>query len=555
MSVVYSQLKCDAPFNEYIILAGHTASSSSSSRPFLFTTRCELVKTEKVTTSDSLWSDFDFQAHSDFPKYNLAMLFEHLKVSDKSLERWAQNVVGPKSIIGDVHVTAWLYSLLLPMYKQDLQFTEDTALAAFRAGLVPFLASTDNRPACAVLKHFHLRKEWKLPVLVAEVHSSGPYVNSLSKTVADLIDQLRLLRCFNSEAIDKCVGFTFPTYPTEEKQFLECVTVVTVMFKDFRFCVSMQKLSINQVQSTVSQALANASNFHAYEPSFCFIRFNKGELEKIATILSSRDVKQIASKHSILILSNNCYWKYIPQVYERENVLLLSDKIKQKAKHTLVYSDECRVSTMKFLAFPAQLHPLRSEDVSECLTDFLLRTADALNELHSLGFAHLDVRIPNICFYKGDDQYDVILIDVGRSRELGIQDVTGYVGEMYQATKCIDNCDDDPEDWTTEHLDWKQMGLLAVRVLTNYKYNDKEIVAEYKAARPRSPFTTLTTDHCLRKLIMNGKKIVYFCNKSIDIAYFSMCVGIWDEEACRNSQDIQKHQVKSLDSILSRRMQ
>ena len=167
-----------------------------------------------------------------------------------------------------------------------------------------------------------------------------------------------------------------------------------------------------------------------------------------------------------------------------------------------VYSDQCRVLAMKFLAFPAQLPPLRSRDVGECLSDFLHRTAEALKELHSLGYAHLDVRVPNICFYKNSNSYHVILIDVDRCREIIVQDVTGYVGEMYKYTRSADPCV--PETWTTEHLDWKQLGLLAVRVLTEYKYSDEEIVTSFSKKSTRSPFT----DQCLKKLIMDGKRIV-----------------------------------------------
>ena len=36
----------------------------------------------------------------------------------------------------------------------------------------------------------------------------------------------------------------------------------------------------------------------------------------------------------------------------------------------------------------------------DCLVDFMIRTADALQELHHFGFAHLIMRIPNICFTK-----------------------------------------------------------------------------------------------------------------------------------------------------------
>ena len=70
----------------------------------------------------------------------------------------------------------------------------------------------------------------------------------------------------------------------------------------------------------------------------------------------------------------------------------------------------------RFYSFPAQLPPLSTAEVSMCLIDFMVRTALALQELHGFGYAHLDVRIPNICFSKEKnaegEYYDVKLIDL-----------------------------------------------------------------------------------------------------------------------------------------------
>ena len=84
-----------------------------------------------------------------------------------------------------------------------------------------------------------------------------------------------------------------------------------------------------------------------------------------------------------------------------------------------------------FFAFPAQLPPLTEDEVTECLYDFMMMTATALIEFHDFCFAHLDVRIPNICFAQNGDEYIVKLIHLDQSIEDKVVGVSGYNGEMY----------------------------------------------------------------------------------------------------------------------------
>ena len=92
--------------------------------------------------------------------------------------------------------------------------------------------------------------------------------------------------------------------------------------------------------------------------------------------------------------------------------------------------------------------------------DYMTMTAMALNELHDNGFAHLDVRIPNICFAKDyDGKYMVKLIDLDRCKYAKDRTGSSYEGEMYRA----------PHGWTCDQLDWKQLGLLAAEIILKGK--------------------------------------------------------------------------------------
>ena len=92
-------------------------------------------------------------------------------------------------------------------------------------------------------------------------------------------------------------------------------------------------------------------------------------------------------------------------------------------------------------------------------------TATALEELHNFGFAHLDVRIPNICFAKeGTDQYIVKLIDLDRCATNHRSVAFKWKGEMY-----INRSN---EKWLPSRYDWKQLGLLAANAIFDCSYDD-----------------------------------------------------------------------------------
>ena len=52
-----------------------------------------------------------------------------------------------------------------------------------------------------------------------------------------------------------------------------------------------------------------------------------------------------------------------------------------------------------------------------------------------------------------------------------------------------------PLDWTTDKLDWKQLGLLAGRVITKHQKSDEAIISA----------TFVCGHQCLEELISEGK--------------------------------------------------
>lgn len=70
-------------------------------------------------------------------------------------------------------------------------------------------------------------------------------------------------------------------------------------------------------------------------------------------------------------------------------------------------------NTVRVFEFPLMpYYPMDLDEVSHCMQGFTETVVDAINQLHRLGFAHADIRLPNICF---NDRFEAVLIDFDRA--------------------------------------------------------------------------------------------------------------------------------------------
>ena len=72
------------------------------------------------------------------------------------------------------------------------------------------------------------------------------------------------------------------------------------------------------------------------------------------------------------------------------------------------------IAGVEFFRYPHIKHdPLTRAEAKRCLMALYRGLYNALEEVHSkLGLAHMDVRLPNICF---NNLYEPVLIDLDRS--------------------------------------------------------------------------------------------------------------------------------------------
>ena len=170
-------------------------------------------------------------------------------------------------------------------------------------------------------------------------------------------------------------------------------------------------------------------------------------------------LKQVESRFSLVFTDNkHYYFKYAPR-YEHTLFRLL---VAQKEKSSLiVYPEKQQLvvgdKQVCFFLYERQEHQLTDFESSE-LIHYLCSIAagikHALDEFHRCGYAHLDVRLPNVCYHQGN----VTLIDLDRAVPCSERSVKYGNSFMYTfpekgATK------------TAELLDWKQLGLLIYSIL------------------------------------------------------------------------------------------
>ena len=350
---------------------------------------------------------------------------------------------------------------LLPDHQPPVKVAGDRHVGAFSTHLHPFTSSLIVRPDGMILTS----KE-EVPMFCLEVHSGREYINTVAKSVANLIDQLRLLRCFYPNVV-KVSGFVFPKLPKINwnglviDKNLSCVTQVEVHWENFHFQVRFKVLRKDMVSDTVkcviedqlSQLQVSPLKFHHF-----FIRLLPQDLALIAAIEnSSEELEQVQSKFSIIVKSPTTYYKVLPRGEEEMRLTRFISKASSEplsATEGIVLPTSHLYKNLEFFLFDAQDEPpLTRDDAANCLGDLVQQVAAVLERMHELEWAHLDVRLPNICFTQDGH---VRLIDLDRVHHLYDVCLDEYRGSfLYQL----------PDDVPITGVDWRQLGVLIYSVL------------------------------------------------------------------------------------------
>ena len=149
-------------------------------------------------------------------------------------------------------------------------------------------------------------------------------------------------------------------------------------------------------------------------PHDYFLALSDSDLSHLENILGIESLEQCESHYSILVKDDKHYYKYIPYSPQRQLVRdLCYDGCNVdhpiSIQHLVLPTLRVRSHIVLF-QFDAQPHqPLSKVEARKCIRDFVSQAKRALEELHQLKYAHIDVRLPNFCF---SHNYEAMLIDL-----------------------------------------------------------------------------------------------------------------------------------------------
>lgn len=397
--------------------------------------------------------------------YDLGKLFSTYNMNcDEAMKQYTKHVHGATSSEYDTAV--WILGVLYTHERQLYGcYTGErkwlvSSLPKMKDRIAPMITNLSILTDCLI--EVKVASHW-VAVVIIEKHSSTSsststsYRNSVCKTVSNVVDMFRVLRLHNAE-LEKVYGFCFPKMGTDSM-----VTKVEVSFdvQHFSFKAKCIQLVIGDVQSEVLSVFASAVK---YLPSTCdkvpstyFLRLNEKELDgmKNKLELDSTDyLLQEPTTHSVLLQNGKYFFKLILH----DN--LVSTIPSHTCEHIIQLTKKPIGNNLLMYSSPALIPPLAPGEIQMCLSNFMVLVAAALQSLHDLGYAHLDVRVPNVCFKRNQDNAHIaVLIDLDRASPAENLEAAIYKGEMYEKKG---------SRWSHAQLDWRQLGILGCRVSKEY---------------------------------------------------------------------------------------
>ena len=337
--------------------------------------------------------------------------------------------------------------------------------------LPDLFCTTKQRPDIWILEGEDRRN---VVILVAEVHSGkGPegYRETLNKEVIGLMTQLRMLRYQYN--INQVVGFVLPN--SSEPFF---VTKVTVRFEELYFYYAFQRVSSwKDVKASVKAGYQvnkdaigqlgpslNSGDIRAYP-----IKLTEAELGDLSNAFHLQEgviMKQLQSWNSFILQGDNGkVYKFCLNKQNYTNTALFTFTIKKlqhekpRIDRLLLHEQELPVFNLDnpFLQFPAAIPPLSASEARKCLVALLRSTKEAIDQLHSFNYAHLDIRLPNICFRNDGEKVYAVLIDFERvTNNIGSDAIPKYHSCLYRFLEGRLTCG---------QCDFMQLGWMAVWIL------------------------------------------------------------------------------------------
>lgn len=357
--------------------------------------------------------------------------------------------------------------------------------------------------------------------LISEVHSGNSvsaYEQTAFKTLIGLVTHFRYLRMKCD--VHSVIGFTFPNMV--DRFF---VTKVTVSYNDFRFYYAFKVIEMGDVPKELKQAYRHNRKtidtlwLHNQPDTFNTfsgfpVRLTDAELTEASEKLGLQNPLQQFSSVTSMVLKDPDgmkIYKYNPDVAEHSRNMEIKTVILQKLQDEgmlpsipmeLVLLERVQMLfNLAFYVFPMKEPPLSYEEALQCLGYLVNSTAHAIESLHEYGYAHLDIRLDNICFHVHGGVRRAVLIDFDYAIPAMSECVPLRVTPNGEAS-CMYSRLESNTDWLAKQYDWMQLGWMAFYV---YNYEEFKDEIPYHQMNMVWDSDHGADDTFLRKAILQGK--------------------------------------------------
>ncbi len=275
------------------------------------------------------------------------------------------------------------FSEELPLDRRYLRIDKEVPQLA---KLTPLFSSVKIRPDVGIY-------DLDVPLMMLEVHSS-PYNETLDKLAWDLLEQLRWLRNCDPK-ITEWSGFCFPKHGADS-----CVSQMDITWDEteMNFAIDYVPVEKSRVRKAIKDTHCDLVKKHIFKvPDEILYGIPLSRLD----MHFGTNAFQVPSNHSIVVSSDHCIYKMIPDPKEEANVMkLLFYKMGSPGpKRYSLPTSIVQFGSHEFLVFPKLLDPMSAVEVQKSFPSFVRSVVDAIEALHQeLKLAHVDIRLDNICF-------------------------------------------------------------------------------------------------------------------------------------------------------------
>ena len=313
---------------------------------------------------------------------------------------------------------------------------------------------------------------------------------TLKKTIKKLyyvlVLQLIYIRSFSKGTVEVS-GFVLPKREAKGK-----IVLATVRWEEtlHQFIGSLTVILKGKFLDRLCEVIENQKHFDGIPPQVIYFS-NSLSPQGLSVYLNNRAFEQAVFELALSVvfrLDNKVY--KMPLDYRSINTLYTFYlKSSSKPKQVLLPEKVLQGNNLNFFVFRYLHPPLDIKSIQSCFDAFAKSVQSAVEELHDMGFVHLDLRVPNICFERINGQWEAVLIDLDRCCSIDHKppsSVQNNNSVMYNVT--FDN---------SKQYDWRQFAIMLARVVQDNH-------ADYHTAEPE--FKDDALGKVLKHCFSNGEK-------------------------------------------------